>query len=145
MPSQTSSGARVVFKLNGTKVAFANAVNYTLANAYQPVDILGQLEPAEYGPTGHTVNFTCTMFRVSNKDAVAQGLRPLLQQILTAEGLTVTLEDKISGKTIMQVEDVKCTQEDFNIDARSLGQLTLSFVGIKLSTEAGPAAASTVE
>jgi hypothetical protein len=135
--SQTSTGARVVFRVNGTKIAFANAISYTVAHAHQPVDVLDQLEPAEYAETGYTVNFTATLFRVSNQDAISLGLRPKLQNILTQPELTAELIDRITGASLFLIERVKCTQEDLNIDARNLGQLTLSFVGIKQSTEAG--------
>ncbi len=136
--SVTSTGARVVFRINATKVAFANAVNYTVAHAHQPVDVLDQLEPAEYAETGYTVNFTATLFRVSNQSAISLGLRPKLQDILTQPELTAELIDRITGSTLFLIERVKCTQEDFNVDARALAQTTLSFVGIKQSDEAGP-------
>lgn len=136
--SLTSTGARVVFRVNGAKVAYANAINYTVAHAHQPVDVLDQLTPAEYAETGYTVNFTATMFRVSDQSALSLGLRPKLQNILTQPELTAELVDRITNKTIFLIERVKCTQEDFNVDARSLAQLTLSFVGIKMSDEAGP-------
>jgi len=51
--------------------------------------------------------------------------------------LTAELVDRVNGATLMLIERVKCTQEDMNIDARSIGQVTLSFVGIKQSDEAG--------
>jgi len=135
--SVTSSGARVVFRINGQKVAFANAINYTVAHAHQPVDVLDQLEPAEYAETGYTVNFSATMFRVANQSAISLGLRPKLQDILTQPELTAELIDRVNGATLMLIERVKCTQEDMNIDARALGQMTLAFVGIKQSDEAG--------
>lgn len=135
--SVTSTGARIVFRVNGQKVAFANSLNYTVQHNHQPVDVLDQLEPAEYAETGYVVNFTATLFRVSFQDAISIGLRPKLQDILTQPELQAELIDRITGATLMLIERVKCTQEDFNVDARSLGQLTLSFVGIKQSTEAG--------
>jgi len=136
--SVTSTGARVVFRINGEKVAFANALNYTVAHAHQPFDVLDQLEPAEYAETGYTVNFTATLFRVANQSAISLGLRPKLQDILVQSELAAELIDRVNGATLMLIERVKCTQEDFNTDARSLAQMTLSFVGIKQSDEAGP-------
>lgn len=136
--SQTSTGARVVFRVNGVKVAFANAINYTVAHTHQPVDVLDQLEPAEYAETGYTVNFTATMFRVAAQSAMSLGLRPKLQNILTQPELTAEMVDNVNGATMFLMERVKCTQEDLNIDARSLGQVTLSFVAVKMSDESGP-------
>ncbi len=135
--SVTSTGARVVFRVNGQKVAFANAINYTVAHAHQPVDVLDQLAPAEYAETGYTVNFTATLFRVAGQSPLSVGLRPKLQDILTQPELTAELIDRVTGQTLFLIERVKCTQEDFNVDARALAQLTLSFVGIKMSDESG--------
>ena len=135
--SETSTGARVVFRVDGKKIAFANALNYTVTHAHQPVDVLDQLEPAEYAETGYTVNFTATLFRVSAKDPISLGLRPKLQDILRQPELQAELIDRVTGATLFLMERVKCTQEDLSIDARNLGQLTLSFVGIKMSNEAG--------
>lgn len=136
--SQTSTGARVVFRVQGQKIAFANAFNYTVAHAHQPVDVLDQLEPAEYAETGYTVNFTANMFRIADQSAIALGLRPKLQNILTQPELTAELIDRVTGKTLALLERVKCTQEDLSVDARSLAQLTLSFVAIKQTDETGP-------
>jgi hypothetical protein len=133
--SQTSTGARIVFKVNGRKIAFANSINYTVSHAHQPIDVLDQLEPSEYAETGYTVSFTATQFRVSNQSAMALGLRPRLQDILTQPELTAELVDRITGATLMLIQRVKCTQEDFSVDARSVGQTTLSFVGIRQDDE----------
>jgi hypothetical protein len=133
--SQTSTGARVVFKVQGQKVAFANSLNYTVAHTHQPVDVLDQLDPKEYAETGYTVNFSATQFRVSGKSAQALGIRPRFQDILTQPELTAELIDNITGATLMLIQRVKCTQEDFNVDARSLGQTTLAFVGIRMDDE----------
>lgn len=130
MASSTATGARVVFKMNGVDVAYANSLNYTKAHAHQPVDVLGQPEPLEYGETGYTINFTCTMFRVNTKGAQSQGLMPSLQDLMRQPELSCTMVDKVTGGTLWQIDRVKCTQEDFSVDARNLSQLVLSFVGI---------------
>ena len=130
MATATSTGARVVFKLANNTIAFANALNYTVAHAHQPVDVLGLPEPAEYAETGYTVNFTCTMFRVNKRGAIAQGLRPVLSNLMVQPELSVTMVDKVDGDTLFQIDRVKCTQEDFSVDARNLSQLVLSFVGV---------------
>lgn len=135
--SQTESGAKLVFRVNGAKVAFANALNYTVTHGLTPVDVLDQLEPAEYAETSYTVNFSASLFRVAGKSAIAVGLRPKLQDILTQPELTAELIDSKTNTTIMLMERVKCSQEDFNVAARDLGQVTLSFVAIKQSDEAG--------
>lgn len=132
MSSAAITGARIVFKINGTEVFFANSYQHTVAHAMQPVDTLGQPEPAEYAETGYTVNFSATAFRVNTKGAVAQGLRPRLEDLMRQPELTATVVDKITNTTKYNITRVKCSQEDFNSTARDLAQLTLAFVGIKL-------------
>lgn len=144
MATATSTGARVIFKVNGSEVLFANALNYTVAHAHQPVDIMGQPEPAEYAETGYTVNFTATLFRVNTRGAIAQGLRPRLEDLMRQPEITATMVDKVDNSTIHQISRVKCTQEDFNVDARNLSQLVLSFVGIKM-TESDSTAGENVQ
>lgn len=133
--SATPSGARVVFRVGGQKIAFANAISYSVQHNHQPVDVLDQLDPFEYSETGYVVNFNATLFRVPNQSAMALGLRPRLEDILTQPELTAELIDRDTGVTMMLIQRVKCTSEDFNIDARSLGQTTLSFVGIRQDDE----------
>ena len=142
MATATSTGARLIFKVNGSEVLFANALNYTVAHAHQPVDILGQPEPAEYAETGYTVNFTATLFRVNQRGATSQGLRPRLEDLMRQPELTATMVDKVDNATLFQFNRVKCTQEDFTVDARNLSQLVLSFVGIKLSENDSTAGAN---
>jgi hypothetical protein len=133
--SQTSTGARVVFRVNGTKVAFAQAMSYTVAHQHQPVDVLDQLDPVEYAETGYTVNFSVNQFRVANQSAMAIGLRPRFQDILTQPELTAELVDRITGATLALLQRVKCTEESLNIAARDIGQVTLNFVAIRMDDE----------
>lgn len=133
--TQTSTGARVKFFVNDAPVAFANAVTYTVTHVHQPVDVLDQLAPAEYAETGYTVSFTATLFRVPGRPTTG-ALRPKFENILRQPELKAQLIDQITGEVIFTIERVKCTQEDFNIDARNLGQQTLSFVGIVQRDEA---------
>lgn len=133
--SVTPSGARVVFRVNGQKVAFANAVTYSVQHQHQPVDVLDQLDPVEYSETGYVVNFTANLFRVPNQSAISLGLRPRLEDILIQPELQAELIDRQTGATLFLIQRVKCTQEDFNIDARGLGQTSLQFVGIRQDDE----------
>lgn len=133
--SQVTSGARLVFKVNGAKVLYASVVGYNLAYQYEPNMVLDQLVPAEYAETACIISFTCTMFRVSFRDAVSLGLRPKIKNLVLQPELTAELLDTITGQTLARIERIKCTEEVFDVTARDLGKLTLSFVGIQLFTE----------
>ena len=133
--SNSTSGARVIFKVNGTPVLYANAFSYTIQHNHTALDVLDQLVPAEFSEVSYSVDFSCTMFRISNLDTVTLGLRPRLQDILTQPVLTAELIDTTTNTTLLMIEQVKCVSENFSIGARDLGQLTLEFKGLKLTTE----------
>jgi hypothetical protein len=133
--TQTSTGARVVFRVEGQKIAFANALNYTVTHAHQPIQVLDQLEPKEHAEVSYEVNFSATMFRVSNKSAMSLGIRPRLEDILIQPELTAELIDRITGATLMLIQRVKCTEESFSTAAGDVGTTTLSFVGIRQDDE----------
>jgi hypothetical protein len=110
-------------------------MSYTVAHQHQPVDVLDQLDPVEYAETGYTVNFSVNQFRVANQSAMAIGLRPRFQDILTQPELTAELVDRITGATLALLQRVKCTEESLNIAARDIGQVTLNFVAIRMDDE----------
>lgn len=134
-PSLTVSGARVVFKLQGKKVAFATSVSYTITHEHLPVNILDQLEPVEYAETAYYVTFSASGFRIPDFSMIGQGFMPKLSDILNQPELTATIEDKITGVTILTVMRVKCIERSGNIGARDLATETYNFVGIRAGDE----------
>ena len=131
--SKSISGARVVFKINSTKVLYADSLSYTITHGHDAIAVLDQLEPVEFAEKEYRVQFACTMFRTPNLSTMDQGLIPKMENFLAQPELTAELIDKVTNDTIMLIERVKCVEESFNIGAREVGKLTLNFVGIKRS------------
>lgn len=134
-PSYTVSGARVVFKLNGAKVAWATSVSYTITHEHLPVNVLDQLEPEEYSETAYYVTFSASGFRVPDYSVIGEGFMPKLSDILTQPELTATIEDKISGTTILTVHRVKMIERSGSVGARDLATENYNFVGIRAGDE----------
>lgn len=131
------TGARAVFKIAGSPIAFASNCSYNINHTLQPIDVLDQLTPAEQAETGYTVDFSCTTFRVPNQSAVNLGIQPKLAAILTQPELVVEISDRVSGALLLLVERVKMTTRSGTVDARGVFTETWNFTGLKASDEAG--------
>lgn len=144
MPTQTISGARVVFKLQGNKVAFATNCNYTINHEHVPVNVLDQLEPVEYSETAYFTTFSAGGFRVPGYSPLTKGFMPKLQEILTQPELMAEIVTNTEPPvTVMRIERVKPVQRDGSIAARNLATESISFVGIRATDEGNPVGPST--
>lgn len=137
MAGQVVTGARAVFIINGQKVAFASGVNYNINHNTTPIDVLDKPEPEEHAVVGYSVDMSCTTFRVPDQSPISTGIQPKLQDILTAPSKTVEVQDSITGKTLLFIEEVTFTGRSGSFDARGVWSETWNFVGIKASDEAG--------
>lgn len=135
--SQTITGARAVFTINNTKVAFASDCNYTWNHNVQPVEVLDQLTVAEHAEIGMTIDFSCTQFRVARKSAVSLGFQPKLNDLLNQPELVVTISDRVSGEVLLTVSGVKLTSRSGTVNARGVWTETLNFVGREAHDEEG--------
>ncbi len=134
--SQTFTGARAVFKIQGTQIAYASNCSYTINHQVQAIETLEKLNPIEHAEVGYDVSFSCNSFRVANNSAVNLGIQPVLESILTQPELTVELIDKISTATMLRIVGVKMTSRSGSVDARGVATESWSFVGLKASDEA---------
>lgn len=134
--STVFTGVRAIFKIQGTQIAYASNASYTINHALQPIETLDNLAPLEYAEVGYSVDFNCSSFRVANKSAVSLGIQPVLETILTQPELTVELQDRVTGLTLLRVIGVKMTSRAGTVDARGVSTETWNFVGLKASDEA---------
>lgn len=134
--SQTFTGPRAIFKIQGVEVAYASNVNYNISHDHQPIETLDHLAPLEYAEVGYKVDFSCSTFRVAGRSAVQLGIQPKLEDILTQPELVVELQDRIKQITILRITGVKMTGRSGSVDARGVGTENWSFVGLKASDEA---------
>lgn len=138
MASETMSGARAAFLVNGKKVAFTSSLSYDINQALEAVNVLDQLTPAEYAETGYTVTFSCQNFRRFNSSPIQIGVQQRLEDLLGQGELTVEVHDRQNpGSPMLLIERVKMQGRSGSFDARGLWQETWNFVGIKASDEAG--------
>jgi len=135
--SRVMTGARAIFRINGTKVALASQCTYNEAIQLEPVNVLDQLEVEEYAEVGYTVDLQCQAFRVQNQSVKQLGIMPKLNAILTSGEMTAEIIDRVTNSVILLMEGVKMESRQSTVDARGVMTETWTFRGIKSSDEAG--------
>ena len=132
------SGARARLLIDGVKVMYATNVSYSEEITHDPIEVLDQLEVAEFVPTAYRVTFSAQMVRVvtntiKNRDGVV--IFPRLEDILTKGDLTATIEDSQTGNVVANVERVRATRYSNNIGARGIVLTDVEFVAIRIRNE----------
>lgn len=83
----------------------------------------------------YRATLSAQIFRVIGKSLKALGIFPVEENILTSGDLTCTIEDRLTGETMAQFEEVKCSEHSFDITARSTVSENVNFVCIRLRDE----------
>lgn len=132
------SGARARLMIEGVKVMYATNVSYGEEVQYDPVEVLDQLEVAEHVPVGYRVNFSSQHVRViTNSIKLRDGVRifPRLEDILTSGELTATVEDRVTGTIVSNIERVRAASYNINVGARGIVLTDVQFVAIRIRDE----------
>lgn len=126
--SETLTGARLKFMLNGVKVGYAVGVNIDESIDYQPIEVLDNIEVEEHCPVGYRVNMTAQLIRLFNKSLKQAGYFPkqgsnpqqFLENILKMPELTAALDDSYEKETVFVVEGVKVASQSIAVSARGV-------------------------
>jgi len=132
------SGARARLMIEGVKVMYATNISYGEELSLDPVGVLDQLETAEHVPTGYRVNFSAQMVRViTNSIKLRDGVRifPRLEDMLTSGELTATVEDRVTGTIVSNIERVRASRYNINVGARGIVLTDVDFVAIRIRDE----------
>jgi len=130
--SKVFTGSKASLKLNGQKVSFVGSLNITHENTLTGIDVIDQLEKAEFAETGHNVSFTCNLFKVDENSARALGLDPAnLDDILSQPEMTMEVFDRIGNKVQYTMQRVKWAGGSGSVDSRGVWQGQWSFSGIR--------------
>lgn len=140
--SPVMTGARAIVKnaASGKILVTCNSINYAQDYSRQAIDVLGNLLTQDHVITGVTVSGSMNGFRVPGQppELQAGGLIPLVQQLLTEEAITISIEDRVTGQTIANILGVKINNWSENTDARSTDNWSANFVGIIIQRENAP-------
>lgn len=135
MASQTFSGARAIFLVNGVAVGFAGGVSGEEMIDYEPVDVLNLLEVREFVPVAYRVSLNAQIFRVVGNSLKAQGILPIQSDIITSGDLEAAIQDSVTRNTVQLFQGVRCAGHSFDITARGIVQENVPFVAIRVVDE----------
>lgn len=148
--SKTLHGARAVVWVGSTPIGIFNNIQYGVSYDLSPVFILGRLSAAELVYTGmEVINITASGFRVMDFGPFATvdndsgaSLVPKLQDVLQHEDIVLSVHDRSepdpAKSLIMEVTNVKPQGFSTGNGARTLQEMTVTFLGLHLSDESGP-------
>ena len=114
-PSNTLTGSRIQFMLQGVLVGFAQNLSYSHNIAYSPLNVLGSIEVEQHIPVAYTASITFNNFRVLNRNLRTLGLwgRPgknaqeHLINISAIPELTAVCTDVVTDTIVLIAEGVR--------------------------------------
>lgn len=132
------TGARARLSIEGVPVFYTLNANYGEEQMLEPIEPLDQLDVAEHVVTGYRVNFSAQVVRVITaslklRDGVT--IFPRLEDMLTAGELTATIEDRVRGTVLANIERVKANRYNINVGARGIVLTDVDFVAIRIRDE----------
>lgn len=142
MPTNTISGARAVFTIDGNPAAYAGGVNGGEDIQYEPVEVIGVLRVKEWVPVAYRTNLSANMFRTvgdpqqGHGSLKSLGFFPTENNILLLEAYnSVLLIDPVAEVVLAQVEGVKTASYNFSVSARGVVGQDVSFVCLGMQDE----------
>ena len=135
--SQVMTGAKAIFRLNGTQIAYASSVTYNENIQLEEINVLDRIDTLELAEVGYRVDLSCQTFRVQNQSVKQLGIMPRLSEILTQGELTAEIIDSTTNAVILLMEGVKLESRQSTADARGVMTETWSFKGLRSTDEAG--------
>jgi hypothetical protein len=100
-----------------------------------PIHILGAFAPVDTVWTHQdAIAVDLTGFHMIEKDVYVKAGMPKLQEMLTKGDITITVEDRQTGKEIMSVSNVKMYRWGTATNARDISTFTVSGLGLKITT-----------
>jgi len=137
------TGARARFLVNGIKIGFATNVTVSEEIAYDPVEVLDNIQVQEYVPTAYRVTLTMSRIRIVGKTLKSQGFFPKiggnaeehLSNILTNGELVCTVEDNETGTIMATFEQCKVASHNWTVNARGIVGNDVTFVCIRVKDE----------
>ena len=134
-PSHTFSGARAIFLIGSTPVAFAGGVSGEEMIDYEPVDVINLLEVKEFVPVAYRTSLNAQIFRVVGDSIKKQGILPVQDDIITSPDLSASIQDSVTESTLQLFEGVRCSGNTWDATARGIVNQNVTFVAIRVKDE----------
>jgi hypothetical protein len=138
---QLLSGARGLLLVNGQIIAFVTDCTVTITSNVRAIHTFGtanarSVEPLSVGATvsiGRVIpinNTSGTYVDTSTISPAFANIEPVVSQMLAAEDVTVTLQDKLTGQTVADVRNCRFASRTLNVAAQQIANERIQLVGI---------------
>lgn len=143
MKPQLLTGARGELSIAGKTVAYVTDVSISLSHNVRPIHTFGapnarSVEPLSVSPVSVSVGRVVPVNSASdnsetgakNTSAIQMGAEPALQNILTADDVTIILKDKLTDKVVATVMNCRFSGRSLSVSAGQIATERLQFMGI---------------
>lgn len=142
MTQKTMVGARAKIKVgsgNDAKVVgLFDSCQYGANLGNEAVHILGRYSASEISITSYeAIQVQCSGFRVVDQGVHLLPQAPKLQDLLKLERISLEIEDRFSGKTIMSVNECVAVNWGEGQQAKATSKFSITYMGLVLSDESG--------
>lgn len=135
-PPKVFHGARAVVSVGIKIVGIINSISYQVSYDTQDAYILGRLHPAEIGYTAQEpISGSMNGWKVVDNGAHAALGLPSLAQLLTADYTQISLTDRVTGKVIGKIQQVRLLGHSGSSAARQFSEIAVPFKAILFSDE----------
>lgn len=120
-------------------LAFVTEVSVSVQDGLQPTYVIGQIEPKSIEPL--SIDVSCRIGRmipintttgelIENANSIGQHFEFSIDQILTKDSVDITIEDKITGKTLGIVKHARCAGRSTSTSSGDIARESYNFIGI---------------
>jgi hypothetical protein len=136
---QLLSGARGKLKIGTKALAYITDVSISYSVNVRPVHTFGALnarsvEPLQAGPVQVTIGRLIPVNNAggtpTDTSSIAEGIESVINYMLIADDITVTLEDRITGQTIASINNCRFAGSSKSMSASQLATERIQLMGI---------------
>jgi hypothetical protein len=145
---QLLSGARGSILVGGKTIAYITDISIDSPASVRAIHTFGSVnarsvEPLQTGPVtvtlGRVIPVNDSSGNAVNTSAIATGIEPTIGTMLTADDITVNLQDNITGLTYASVRNCRFAGRSMSLSASQLASERITLMGIY---DSGPTSSS---
>jgi hypothetical protein len=129
-------GGRCQVMVDDKIVGLFHSISYGQGYDTQDAYVLGRASCAEIGYTAvEPVSGSLTGWRVVDHGPHADGRLPKVQDLFTADYISLTVLDRITGKRVAKITGVRLGGHNQGNASRQLSEMSIPFKGLLISDE----------
>ena len=136
--SKVMTGARAKVYVDNQLVGIFESCTYNVNIGVEPIHLLGRFSPDEITPTSYeAVSLSCSGFRVIGSGVHTLPKVPKLQDLLTLEGVTITVVDRQTNQAVLTAIGCVANTHSGGWNAKATSRVTINYTGLRISDESG--------